>query len=152
MQVVCIMTSLVVNLELILEPVTTCDLTLKLKDCQQSHQQSLCYFFNPHTLNPIVNHLRSLIPPLIPVHSCSRNPTIPPLTIFSRIRDGPPTSKGPGSGSGRTGAPGRGSERGTAGGPPGRSGVGVGMKAWADPSQMVVWLPGKKKKKKHLVQ
>lgn len=69
------------------------------------------------------------------------------LKNFSRIRNGPPTRKGPDSGSHRTGAPGRGSERGTAGGPPSRAGVGVGFKAWADPSQMVVWLPGKKKNK-----
>lgn len=82
---------------------------------------------------------------LIPVHSCtcpcSHKPTMCPT-----IRNGPPIRKG--SGSHGTGAPGRGSERGTAGRPPSRAGVGVGFKAWADPSQMVVWLSGKKKKKK----
>lgn len=97
--------------------------------------------------NSIFSHLRLLILPLVLAqpcaYPCGRNSTIS-LAILSRIRDGPPTRKGPGSGSHRTGAPGRGSERGTAGGPPSRSGVGVGLKDWADPSQMVVWLPGKK--------
>ena len=42
-----------------------------------------------------------------------------------------------------------GSEWGTAGRPPSSPrGAGVGLEDWADPSQMVVWLPGKK----HLVQ
>lgn len=92
---------------------------------------------------------------LIVAHSCSYpgtrtllSQTVPPPPITSPSLRRTTYQKGPDSFSLRTSAPGLGSERGTAGRPPSRRGVGAGLKDWADPSQMVVWLPGKK----HLFQ